>query len=102
MICITISSNLKLIFFFRKNQNGLGRKWSTVSQILKIHQTIKVRAKNLKATLLLVDFFQVFCSIHDGKIEEIVVANGLPQKNCYSHNDALQKHESQGKLPRWR
>ena len=45
----------------RKNQNGFRRNRSTTSQILTIRRIIEgVRAKNLVATLLFVDFFRAF------------------------------------------
>ena len=39
-----------------------------------------VRAKNLQATLLFVDFTKAFDSIHRGKIEQILLAYGLPKE----------------------
>ena len=39
-----------------------------------------VRAKNLQATLLFVDFTKAFDSIHRGKIEQILQAYGLPKE----------------------
>ena len=62
----------------KKNQNGFWRNWSTTWQILTICQILEgVRAKNLKATLLFVDFSKVFNSIHRGKMEQILLAYGL-------------------------
>ena len=40
-----------------------------------------VRAKNLQATLLFVDFTRAFDSIHKGKVEQILLAYGLPKEN---------------------
>ena len=40
----------------------------------------RVRAKNLQATLLFVDFTKGFDSIHRGKMEQILLAYGLPEK----------------------
>ena len=65
----------------RKNQNGFRRNRSTTSQILTIRRIPEgVRAKNLQATLLFVDFTQAFDSIHRGKMEQILLAYGLPKE----------------------
>ena len=53
----------------RKNQNGFRRNRSTTSEILTIRRIIEgVRAKNLQATLLFVDFAKAFDSIHIEKM----------------------------------
>ena len=39
-----------------------------------------VRAKNLRATLLFVDFTKAFDSIHRGKMEQILLAYNLPKE----------------------
>ena len=39
-----------------------------------------VRAKNLQATLLFVDFTKAFDSIHRGEMEQILLAYGLPKE----------------------
>ena len=36
--------------------------------------------KNLEATLLFVDFFKAFDSVHRGKMELILLAYGLPKE----------------------
>ena len=65
----------------RKNQNGFRRNRSTTSQILTIRRILEgVRAKNLQATLLFVDFTKAFDSIHSGKMEQILLAYGLPEE----------------------
>ena len=47
----------KIEKILRKNQNGFRRNRSTTSEILTIHRILEgVRAKNLEATILLVDF----------------------------------------------
>ena len=52
---------------------------STMSQILTIHRIPEgVCAKNLDATILFVDFTKAFDSIHRGKLEQILLAYGLP------------------------
>ena len=71
----------KIDNILRKNQNGFWRNRSTTSQILtirKIHEG--VQAKNLPATLLFVDFTKAFDSIHRGKMEQILLAYGLPKE----------------------
>ena len=65
----------------RKNQNGFRRNRSTTSQILTIRRIREgVRAKNLQVTLLSVDFTKAFDSIHRGKMEQILLAYGLPEE----------------------
>ena len=65
----------------RKNQNGFQRNTSTTSQILIIRRILEgVRAKNLQATILFVDFTKAFDSIHQGKMEQILLAYGVPKE----------------------
>ena len=65
----------------RKNQNGFRRNRSTPSQILTIRRILEgVRAKNLQVTLLFVAFTKAFDSIHRGKMEQILLAYGLPKE----------------------
>ena len=65
----------------RKNQNGFRRNRSTSSQILTIRRILEgVRAKNLQATLLFVDFTKAFDFIHRGKMEQILLSYGLPEE----------------------
>ena len=62
----------------RKNQNGFRRNRST--QILTIRQIVEdVRAKNLEATILFVDFCKAFDSIPREKMEQILQAYDLPK-----------------------
>ena len=69
------------IDIIRKNQNGFRRNRSTTSQILTIRRILEgVRAKKLQATLLFVDFTKAFDSIHRGKMEQILLAYGLPKE----------------------
>ena len=64
----------KIDNILRKNQNGFRRNRSTTSQILTIRRILEgVRAKNLQATL-------IFDSIHRGKMEQILLAYGIPKK----------------------
>ena len=49
--------------------------------IWPIHRILEsVRAKNIQATLLFVDFTKAFDSIHRGKMEQILLAYGLPKE----------------------
>ena len=51
----------KIDNFLRENQNGFRRNRSTTSQILTIRRILEgVRAKNLQATILFVDFTKAF------------------------------------------
>ena len=51
------------------------------SQILTIRRILEgVRAKNLQATLIFVDFTKPFDSIHRGKMEQILLAYGIPKE----------------------
>ena len=68
----------KIDNILRKNQNGFRRNRFTTSQILTIHRILEgVRAKNLLATFLFVDFTKAFVSIHKGKMEQILLAYGI-------------------------
>ena len=65
----------------RKNQNGFQRNRSTTSEILTIRRILEgVWAKNLQATLLFVNFTKAFDFIHRGKMEQILLAYGLPKE----------------------
>ena len=69
----------KIDNILRKNQNCFRRNRSTTSQILTIHRILEdVQAKNLQATLIFVDFTKAFDSIHRGKMEQILLAYGIP------------------------
>ena len=57
------------------------RLFATTSQILTIRRILEgVRAKNLQATLIFVDFTKAFDSIHRGKMEQILLAYGIPKE----------------------
>ena len=63
------------------NQNGFRRNRSTTSQIRTIHRILEgVRAKNLEATILFVNFTKAFDSIHIENMEKILLAYGLPKQ----------------------
>ena len=71
----------KIDNILRENQNGFRRNRSTTSQILTIRRILEgIWEKNLQVTLLFVDFTKAFNSIHRGKMEQILLANGLPKE----------------------
>ena len=71
----------KIDNILRKNRNGFRRNRSTTSQILTNRRILEgVRAKNLQATLIFVDFTKAFDSIHRGKMEQILLAYGIPKE----------------------
>ena len=71
----------KIENILRKNQNGFRRNRSMTSQIFTIRRILEsVRAKNLQATILFVDFTKAFDSIHRGKMAQILLAYGLPKE----------------------
>ena len=71
----------KIYNILRKNQNGFRRNRSTTSQILTIRRILEgVRAKNLQAKLIFVDFTKAFDSIHRGKMEQILLAYDIPKE----------------------
>ena len=71
----------KIDTILRKNQNGFRRNRSMTSQILTIGRILEcIRTKNLQATLLFVDFTKTFDYIHRGKMEQILLAYGIPKE----------------------
>ena len=71
----------KIENILRKIQNGFWRNRSTTSQILTICRILEgIHAKKLEATILFDDFTKAFDSIHRGKIEQILLAYGLPKE----------------------
>ena len=71
----------KIDNIIRKNQNGFRRNRSSTSQILTIRRLLEgVRAKNLQATILFVDFTKAFDSIYRGKMEQIILAYSIPKE----------------------
>ena len=62
-----------------KNQNGFRQRRSTVAQILTLRRLIEaLKAKNLKAVIIFVDFRKAFDTIHRNKLMEILSAYGVP------------------------
>ena len=71
----------KIEKIIRKNENGFQRNQSMTSQILTICRILEgVRAKSLEATILFVDFSKAFDSMHRRKMEQILLAYGLPKE----------------------
>ena len=72
----------------RKNQNGFQRNTSTTSHILTIRRILEdVRAKNLQATILFVDFTKAFDSLRKDEANSTRVRP--TKRNRCSYNDAL-------------
>ena len=68
-------------YILKKNQNGFRKNRSTTSQKLTIRRILKgVRAKKQQAALLFVNFAKAYDSIHRGKMEQILLAYGLPKE----------------------
>ena len=64
-----------------KNQHGFRRNRFMTSQILTIRRIYEgVWAKNILATMLFVYFTKAFDSIHREKMEQILLAYGLPKE----------------------
>ena len=60
-----------------------------------------VRAKNLQATILFVDFIKAYDFIHRGKMEQILLAYGLPKETVAAikmlyRNTKVNVHSSDG------
>ena len=69
----------------RENQKGFQSNQSTTSQILTICRILEgVRAKNLEATILFVDFSKAFDYILREKTEQILHAYGLLKETVAS------------------
>ena len=90
----------KIDNILRKNQNGFRRNRSTTSQILTIRRILEdVRAKNLQATLLFVDFTKAFDFIHRGNMEQIQLAYGLPKETVAAINILYRKTKVKVRSP---
>ena len=86
----------------RKNQNGFRRNRSTTSQILSIRRILEgVRAKNQQARILIVDFTKAFYSIHRRKMEEILLAYGLPKETVAGIMILYRKNQSESTFSEW-
>ena len=79
LLCNRIEPKIEKIL--SKNQNGFQRNRFMTSQILTIHQNLEgIRAKNLEATILFVDFAKAFDLIHRGKMEQILLTYSLSKE----------------------
>ena len=78
LLCNRIEPKIEKILW--ENQNGFRINRSTTSQILTIRRILGLHTKNLEATILFVRFSKAFDSIHRGKMEQILLAYGLPNK----------------------
>ena len=73
-----------------------------MSQILTIRQILEgVHAKNLQATIIFANFAKAFDSIHRGKMEQILLAYGLPKETIAAimilyRNTKVKVHTSDG------
>ena len=63
------------------DQDGFRGDGSMTSQVLAIRGVLEgVRAKGLQATLMFVDFAGAFDSIHGGRMEQVLLAYGIPRE----------------------
>ena len=93
----------KIDNILRKNQNGFRRNRSTTSQILTIRRILEgVRAKNLQATLIFVDFTKAFDSIHRGKMEQILLAYGIPKETVAAITILYRNTKVKVRITGWR
>ena len=78
MLCYLTEQNPKIEKILGKNENGFQKKCSVTLQILTLCRSLEgVRAKNIVATLLFVDFSNVFDTIYRGNMDQILLANDL-------------------------
>ena len=92
---------LKIEKFFRKNQNYFWRNRTTTSQILTPSIFRRSLCKKTSRRHLFVDFSKVFDSIRRGKIEQMLLAYGLPKENVaaimmLSKNTKVKVHSPDG------
>ena len=93
----------KIDNILRKNQNGFRRNRSTTSQILTIRRILEgVRAKNLQATILFVDFTKAFDSIHRGKMEQILLPYGISKKTVAAITILYRNTKRESTFSEWR
>ena len=71
----------KIDSHLRMNQNGFRPERSTTAHILPLRRlTEGVKERNLKATLVFIDFKKVFNSVHRGQMLEILRGYGIPEQ----------------------
>ena len=72
-------------------------------EILTICRILGVRAKKAEATILFVNFSKAFDSIHRGKMEQILLANGLTKETRkYKSAPLMQTHWHCSRCTAWR
>ena len=85
----------KIEEILKNHHDGFRRNRFTTSQILTIRRILEgVRAKIIEATILFVDFFKAFDSIHIEKMDQILIAYGLPKETVAAIMMLYKKHES--------
>ena len=93
----------KIEKILKKNQNGFRRKRSTTSQNLLSVEFLVFVQKNLEAIQLFVDFSESFDSILREKMEQIILAYGLPKERVavimMQYKNMKVKVRSLGRLP---
>ena len=90
----------KIDGILRKNQNGFRRNRSMTSQILTISRNLEgEREKNLQAIILFVDYTKAFDSIHRGKMEQILLAYGLPKETVAAIMILYRNNEVKVRFP---
>ena len=92
----------KIEKILRKNQNIFRRNRSTSSQILTTRRILEdVRAKDLEATHLFVEFSQAFDSIHSGKMKQILLAYDLPKETVVAIMMPYKNTKVKVRSPDW-
>ena len=72
---------LEMEKILRRNQNGFRKGRSTIGQILTVRRIIEgVKARQIPATFLFVDFSKAFDSVHREKMEKILLDYGIPKE----------------------
>ena len=105
----SIVSDLKSKIFLGKSerisekliQNFTDADYPSKEYLQKISCIEGVLAKDIEAANLFVDFYKAFDFLHRWKMGQIILTYGVPKKNFYSNNDALQKYESNRSLTWW-
>ena len=68
-------------FYDLTRKNGFRSGRSTTAQILALRRLLEgVKERNLKATVVFIDFKKAFDSIHRGKMLKILRAYGVPEQ----------------------
>ena len=97
IFCFSVVSNLKLREFLGKNQNDFWRNHST-SQILTIQIIKGVCAKRSQGNTFIHKSLLGILIHTQRKKGANTTCIWSRQRNCYSYNHTLQKHENNGSL----